>query len=128
MLDAPDVEVGLGTMLVEVPPNISSVLEPDVVTSTGVPEIVTTCPILAVILPPMTTSGLPEIVVGTAFSVATGAATVEIPGVDCDVPDPAPAAPTMLVDGEEPPDPGNTISVTDPDVTTCPTWPPIVTL
>lgn len=130
VLDAPDVEVGLCTILVEVPPNMSSVLEPDVVTTTGVPEIITVCPILAVMLPPMTTSGFPEIVVGTALSVATGAATVEIAGVEpaVDEPDPAPAAPTMLVDGDEPPDPGKTISVTDPDVTTWPTCPPTVTL
>jgi hypothetical protein len=124
--DAPEVEVGFGTILVDVPPKMSSVVEPEVVTTTGVPEIITVCPILAVILPPMMTSGFPEIVVGTAFSVATGAATVDIAGVD--EPDPEFAVPTMLVEGDELPDPGNTISVIDPDVITCPTCPPIVTL
>jgi len=124
-LDAPEVFVALGSTLVLVPPKMSSVEEPDVVTTTGVPLMVTTCPILAVMLPPMITSGFPEMVVGTALSVVATLLAVDttVDAVVAVVDGPAlfDVDPMTLVDGGEPPVPEKTISVTEPDVTTCPT-------
>jgi len=127
--DAPEVFVGCDITLVLVPPKMSSVDEPEVVTTTGVPLIVTTCPILAVTLPPMTTSGFPEMVVGTALNTVVGLLDVDTTRTTVfDVPALATTDPMTLVEGDAVPVPEKTISVTEPEVTTWPTCPPTVTL